>query len=208
MPAHKSLPEPNSADPLSEPTVNRRVWAAYLRAGYTSRADWARALGVARYQNTIEWDKETKGYDLATLARAADLVGYTIDELVHGHRPAAQRVVEPALVTDADLIDALNTLGATPEQREALAEWRLSPAGKFADVTLTYVRRFCAAYSNARRKGAEHASAIVEANNSARHARVLSATVARGGRPVSTSALKALGAELRAVDGKPQRRKR
>lgn len=50
--ANKKWAEPNVADPLSEPAFNRRMWAAYLAAGFT-RAQFARALDA---RDALVWE--------------------------------------------------------------------------------------------------------------------------------------------------------
>lgn len=81
-PKHRAAP--NVADPLSETTPGRRVHAAYLRAGFT-RAEFQRALGVS-YVTVDNWDKGG-AIRLENLLSAAEMLGYTMDELCYGHHP-------------------------------------------------------------------------------------------------------------------------
>jgi transcriptional regulator with XRE-family HTH domain len=97
------------ADPLSEPTVNRRLHAAYLAKGWT-RADFARRMGV-KYQTVDRWDTGEFNPGLDTLFRAAELVGYTPAQLLHG-RDGAGHAREPVV----DIADD----SMTAEEREAL----------------------------------------------------------------------------------------
>jgi hypothetical protein len=80
---------PNVLDPLSEPTIGRRLWAAYLRAGYT-RASFSRALGVS-YPTVDKWDIDRSIIDTVNLMEASQLVGYTMDELCFGRRTQRKR---------------------------------------------------------------------------------------------------------------------
>jgi hypothetical protein len=73
---------PDKNNPLGEPTPQRRLWAAYLARGF-NRASFARALGAA-YSSLDNWDTGITAMSLETFARAARLVHYSLDELVHG----------------------------------------------------------------------------------------------------------------------------
>lgn len=208
MPAHKSLPEPSVADPLSETTLERRVWGAYLRAGF-SRAQWGRALGIKRYQTLIELDKAERPWELNALAAAAQLVGYSLDQLYYGHAGRVNGHATRSAALNADgIVTALNELGADDVQREALAEYKLSRAGMYASVTREFVEVFIATFTACTRRGMSRANALIEAASNGRNARMLGGTVAAGGRPVSARQLEALGPGLRAIDPQTQPRAR
>src|SRR5262245_27400609 len=89
----KVRPDPNAADPLGEHTLNRRLHAAYLAKGWT-RADFARRLGV-KYTTVDRWDSAAGNPSLDLLCRAAELVGYTTQQLLSGRDSGA-----PAPVAD------------------------------------------------------------------------------------------------------------
>lgn len=74
--------DPNAADPLSEPTVNRRLHAAYLAKGW-DRATFARKMGV-KYQTVDRWDIGEIVPGVDNLFRASELVGYTPAQLLYG----------------------------------------------------------------------------------------------------------------------------
>jgi transcriptional regulator with XRE-family HTH domain len=88
MAAAKTRRAPNVADPLRESTPGRRVHAAYLAAGYT-RAEFTRALGVS-YVTVDNWDKG-QTIRLENLMRAAETLGYSMDELCYGHQPPPRK---------------------------------------------------------------------------------------------------------------------
>lgn len=81
------LPKPNIEDPLAEPTRYRRLWAAYLRAGFTRRTI-AAALGT-NYHTVNRWDAGAAAMSLEMLERASPLVGYSMDELCFGRSDSA-----------------------------------------------------------------------------------------------------------------------
>jgi len=77
-----SVETPNAEDPLSEPTVNRRMWAAYLSRGH-SRAEFARMLGV-NYNAVQNWDRGDNQMSLDTFLKACQLLNYSSDEIGYG----------------------------------------------------------------------------------------------------------------------------
>jgi transcriptional regulator with XRE-family HTH domain len=190
----KTRPEPNRSDPLSEPTMRRRLWAAYLRAGF-NRAQFARALGV-RYATVQGWDNETATPDLETFARAAKLVEFTLDELMYGPSRAKASRLEVELARDA-IKELLVELDATDTQRVALGEHEMSPAGRYQRFTRTYITAFVAAYDAHTQEGRKHDDAIARAMVEATRERALADAVARGIKPVSGEALEAINAPRR-----------
>lgn len=78
---------------MSERTPERRLWAAYLRAGF-NRASFARAIDMA-YHTVDAWDRGAATPDLHHFARAAHVVGYTMDELYFGRGGMHARRLEP-----------------------------------------------------------------------------------------------------------------
>ncbi len=132
---------PNAADPLSEPTLNRRLWAAYLRCGHT-RASFARVMDVG-YNLVQAWDAGRSGISLAHLLQAAEIVGYTLDELCFGKEGSAVLREREVRSLDADgLRLLLDDLQATGDQCAALGELRASPAGSTQRYTPVFVRAF------------------------------------------------------------------
>lgn len=144
-------PEPNRADPLSESTIGRRMWAGYLARGW-SRADFARRMGVA-YQTVDRWDigQQTPGLDM--VQRASELLGITVVDLVHGRR-AGDGPVPAASAMD----------GMTAEDRDAIA--RLVES-YLADV----VHTFLAVYRSERTAGVPADRAFKRARDIAHDAR-------------------------------------
>lgn len=182
MPAKRNTP--NIADPLSEPSPQRRLWAAYLRAGFT-RAQFARLLEV-QYHTLDAWDTESRMPDLVRFAKAAQLVGVSVDELLWGHggmSAARGPVVESALSVDG-VRALLDQLRATASQCAALAEHRESIRGQYARLTPTYVRTFVAAYAAAVERGVTHPDARLSAATEAENAQANADAHARGVRAV------------------------
>ena len=199
MAGTKTLHEPNRNDPLSEPNVGRRLWAAYLRAGYT-RTTFAAAIGVDRngkpptYQTVFRWDKGGSP-DLHTLARAAQLVGYSMDELYYGHRRPMMKRIEDNLTGD-QIIALLGELRADDDAASALGEYRVSPAGMFTKITRVYVEKFVEGYTAIAARTTRR-EAIAIAAQAGRDARVLAEAMARGVKPVSRERLEQVGDEIR-----------
>jgi len=187
MAAPKTKAEPNRNDPLSEHTLQRRLWAAYLRAGFT-RAEFSRALGV-RYATCQAWDNGESIPDLMTFGRAAQLVGYSMDELAFG--PANKRAtrVEQELSREG-IKDLLLELNASGEQRIALGEHEMSPAGRYQRYTRTYIATFISAYAKALDAGNKRDAAIESAMVEATRARALADAVSSGIKPVAEEALR------------------
>lgn len=195
-PPRQPRQSPNQEDPLSEATPQRRLWAAYLRAGFT-RADFSRAVGIA-YHTLDAWDIEAAMPDLPRFAKAAELVGYTIDELMYGHggMHAKRGVGEPALTTDGVRV-LLDQIRATPEQAEALAEHRQSTRGTYARFTATYVRTFVHAFAFGRQHGLNPVDARIRAAESAENAQAAADAHSRGVDPVSPEKLSTLAQRIR-----------
>ena len=186
---------PNVDDPLSEATPQRRLWAAYLRAGYT-RASFARLLGVV-YHTLDAWDTGVAMPDLPRFAAAAVHVGYTVDELLWGHGGMQSHAGsgESALSVEG-VRRLLDQLQATAEQRQALGEHRESARGIYASFTATYVRTFISAYAAAREK-LPHAEVKLHAVIEAENAQAIVAARLRGAQPISTERLKTLPERVR-----------
>lgn len=170
-------PDPNKADPLSEPTVGRRQWAAYLARGWT-RADYARRMGV-KYQTVDRWDMDQQVPGLDNLERASDLLGFSVRELVHGRamgRDAGASRSAPALAPMV-FSDELSV-----DDREALA--------RLLQEYLTEIAHtFLASYHAERAAGVDQARAFKKARDVAHDARALatktralSEAVALGGK--------------------------
>lgn len=170
---------PNKLDPISEPTLNLRLWAAYLRAGYT-RASFARALGVL-YNVVLNWDLGRNAISLPYLIKAQGLVGYTLDELVHGHAGFRGKQHEDPLNDDGVRVVIAGMHNVTSEAMEALAEHRDTKAARYRPLTRTYVTSFIGAYMAARAANKSHVSAIRAAANTALNA-ANAATAALNGR--------------------------
>jgi peptidyl-tRNA hydrolase len=92
-------------DPMLEPTIGRRVWAAYAKAGY-NRHTFAAQLGI--YYTTLQRsDAGSSQLTLALLMRAALLLGHTMDDLCFGKggRAAARAHVDASSVMHAADVD-------------------------------------------------------------------------------------------------------
>lgn len=204
MAGTQTLDYPDTADPLAHATVQRRLWAAYLRRGY-NRSTFAAALGV-RMQTVWQWDTEKSIPTLELFKRACELVGYTMDELAHGHVRSEPRAAEPDL-SDAAVKALLDSLGATDAQRNALGEHAASPAARFQRLSRTYVSTFVASYAAAIQVGVRHLNAIATAAIDAANARAAADALALGARPVSPERVEELGAEILATLAKPAKPK-
>lgn len=175
---------PNVDDPLAEATPQRRLWGAYLRAGFT-RADFARAVGVA-YHTLDAWDTEAAMPDMLRFARAAELVGYTTDELIFGHGGMhAQRGVAEPVLTVESIRALLGQMSATPEQAQALAEHRASTRGEFSRFTQSFVRTFINHYALMRSSGFDHGEAKLRAMDAAENAQAAVDAHLRGVKPIT-----------------------
>jgi hypothetical protein len=175
-------PEPNRADPLSEPTRARRLWAAHLAAGLTG-ADVARALKL-RYQTVWKWYHMGTVPGLEQFQAACELTSYTCQEILYGRqvRPDARRPL------DRDGVRRLFVELATPPAvRAAFARWQESPDGRYEDVDRECVVAWLDAYAAASR--ADQETARERAVQAAMQARALSAAVNAGARAIDTSAL-------------------
>jgi transcriptional regulator with XRE-family HTH domain len=174
----KTRPDPLVSDPLAETSVQRRIWAAYLRGGYT-RWSFARALGVS-YSTVDAWDTGASMPSVDLLRSASELLGVPINQLFYGHRGAPGGDGREAELSRESLKALLNEIGATPEQRAALGEHEQSPAGRYQDWTRSYVIMFADAYKAARRGGATHDQSMDEALSQAINARAVAEVVTAG----------------------------
>lgn len=155
---------PNVADPLSEPTLNRRVWAAYLQRKYT-RKSFAEAMETT-YAVVHGWDHGSPGraMSLGKLQRASRLLGYTMDELCFGKQALIGRA-EPVLDA-AGIREALSEVNADIPTRAAFAD-HLTKEGKFQEITRTYVHLWVSIHRQLRERGVSPevaaAAALIEA---------------------------------------------
>lgn len=137
----RRLDAPTSLDWISEPTLNRRVWALYLARGYT-RSSWSRAMGVS-ISIATRWDGGSVGMSVANLAYAAQTLGVTTDELIFGRegRPAADDGG-----ADHGLVRlVLDRVDASPHTRAAFAD-HVATTGRYQLITQAYVERWVSAY--------------------------------------------------------------
>lgn len=201
---HKQTrPDPNVADPLSEPSIHGRIRAAYLAAGFT-RSTWADALGLT-YQGVDLIDTGKTTPKLATLVKMQTLLlerSYllTLDELVHGrHAPKLPHRSEQEL-SDVGVKALLMELGVGQDAMEALGVHAASPAGRFVRYTRTYCAAFVERYQLAREEGLDRPLAIEAAKTIAANAQANAEGVAQRVQPVSAPQLQALGRKLKADD--------
>jgi hypothetical protein len=144
MASQPRRPQPNKDDPLSEPTVGRRLWAAYLRAGY-SRRTFADELDVP-YGRVDGWDTDKHQPHLEVFGRACRLVGFTPGQILYGRDDEVAAPRAPGLEPQ-DVKKLLDSIGASPDQRRALAEYVDSAAGRYQNLTATFVIAFVEAYA-------------------------------------------------------------
>lgn len=197
------LPRPNVDDPLVEPTRHRRVWAAYLRAGFTRRT-FAAALGT-NYHTVNRWDAGAAAMSLDMLERAVPLLGFTMDELCFGRlQPAAAdeprsfavsaavdtQVAElraegrrAEVLSEGDIRVLFDHQRIDPGVRAAFGEHAASPAGRYQSFTAAYVEAWCAAYAQSRSE--------LQALQAAANARAVTEVVTAGVPSVTPEALRA-----------------
>lgn len=173
------LPRPNTTDPLSEPLRHRRIWAAYLAAGYTRR-EFATKLGT-NYHTVNRWDAGAAAISLDMLIRASTLVGYTLDELCFGRgkqareaSPTTTATLPPraaraqAALSETEIRALLDAQRVDAFTRAAFGEHTASPAGRYQSFTPAYVETWCAVYAHSRDeqealRAAVNARAVTEA---------------------------------------------
>lgn len=131
----------NLASPLSEPTRQRRLMAAYKQRGY-SRQAFAEQLNVA-YSTLRAWDLGIHTMPLDIFCRACALVGYSVEEIATGQRVPPPS--EPRLTTDDEVRAVFDELGTPPGVRARFAEHIASPAGRYQTITRAYVSGYVAA---------------------------------------------------------------
>lgn len=192
------LEKPNVDDPLSEPTRHRRLWAAYLAAGFTRR-DFAAKLGT-NYHTVNRWDAGAATISLDMLERASLLVGFSMDELCFGRRGvgspaepvtavapqrpklAGPRQPEAAALTEAEIRALFDTQRVDAATRAAFGQHAASPAGRYQTFTSAYVEAWCSAYAYAR----DDQQALMAAVN----ARAVTEAAAAGVAAVSSEQLR------------------
>jgi transcriptional regulator with XRE-family HTH domain len=88
------LEAPSGADPMSEPTLQRRIWAAHISRGF-SRHKFARSLGV-HGSSVVTWCTGERDPDLRQLIAVALLLDYPLEQLIFGRegQAGARAVVE------------------------------------------------------------------------------------------------------------------
>ncbi len=193
----KKYKTPDIAAPLEEPTLNRRLWAAYLRAGF-DRASFARAMGVG-YNLVQNWDGGKNVITLVHLMRASEIVGYTLDELVYGSDGGAvHKARETRSLDERGVMAVLDDMHATSEQLRALADMRVSAAGVRQRLTPIFVRTFLQVFAATfeskevakvlQAEAARRTYAIDEALRQAERARDQADAIARGRKPYTPPA--------------------
>lgn len=190
------LTRPNVLDPLGEATLQRRIWAAYLQRGY-NRSTFARELGT-RVATVVSWDRGDTTPHLAQFARVAELLGYSMDDLMYGRNKPAMRSAEPALNRE-QILELLDHAHASSEVRAALGEHSASPAGTYQRCTRRYVLAFVSTYQAAVNAGNAHDKATELAVIEAVNARANADAAAMGARPVEPTRLAEIASE--ALDG-------
>lgn len=187
MSPRKTRPDPNIADPLSETSVQRRIWASYRKRGFT-RFSFAAELNVP-YSTVDNWDNGKSLPSLPLLMRVSELLEVPINNLCYGHRggPGDGREAE---LTQSAVKELLAELGATKEARAAYAAHETSDAGRYQERTRSYIIAWFGAYDAARKNKASHDEAAAEAVTQAMAARSLSGALASGGQRISREELR------------------
>lgn len=92
-------------DPMREPSMGRRIWAAYLKAGY-NRYTFSAQLGVF-YSTLQRSDEGMSTLSLALVCRASLLLGHSMDDVCFGRggRPAARAQVDASAVVHSDGVE-------------------------------------------------------------------------------------------------------
>lgn len=147
---------PNVADPMSEPSRHRRVWAAYLHRGYT-RASFAKALG-STWSVVQAWDEGRATISLQMLERVRDVLGFSLEQLCFGSRAMAAAGSEPVLDA-AGMQSALRECNASVHARAAFAAHTQTLEGQLQDITRSYVHAWIAGWQarSDQEDAAEHA---------------------------------------------------
>lgn len=133
----KHFEDPNVHDPLSEPTFNRRLWAAYLAAGF-DRASWSRALDCS-YVQCSAYDHGKSQISFPRAVRAAELVGFTLDELVYGKAGRPRLAAVESSLGEQAIADLFDVLRVDDDTAAAWATFRASTVGVMQRATRTYV---------------------------------------------------------------------
>jgi hypothetical protein len=141
-----------------------------------------------RYATLDAWDKGTSQPQLDTFARAARLVGYTLDELVYGRGEPAAVELSPAQIETL-----FGVVGATRATRLAFQKHE-----RRGPLTPAYVTTWLAAYLSADGGKPDARIATIEAVN----ARGTESLRAAGGRPANVEAL------VRELRAKPTRERK
>lgn len=197
---------PNVDDPVSEPTVGRRLWAMYLSRGY-NRNTWAKMMDVA-YLTVDRWDMGTHLPHLDQLKRMSELLGYSLEEVAYGYDvPSAGKANPLSLEDKANL---LRELRATPDQAKAFSDFDDSPAGRQLHRRphmRAFIATFIEAYQTSRRTGATHVDAITVAKEVAANARANVEAVAFGAEPQSENEIAKVGERARNPKAKRKRKR-
>lgn len=202
----KSRKDPNTLDPLSEGSWHGRLWAARIKSGRTRR-DMARELELS-YGAYDAWEMGTAVPKLLQFAKACEILGYTIDEMMYGHRatdgkrvPIDKPRIEPDLA-DSSIKLLFEEHQITPAQRAAFGEFAKSPAGFYQRFTKTFVLQFVNTYATEVDSKTSHSRALEIAMQKAVQASALAETTAVGG----VSVLKRARVDLTAVPSKAANR--
>lgn len=173
--------EPNQHDPLAEPTPGRRLWAASIAAGYTTRTSFARAIGIrGNSLDRIDTDRAMPSLDVFSVA--CQLVGYSMDEIYFGRNPQRK---EHRLSPD-EIIALLEELNAERPERAALKAHIDGPDGALQRVTRSYVTAFVSTHEEARlKKSRPPEECLQRAMIAADNARATSDAIAAGVKPPS-----------------------
>lgn len=186
MAGTKQHQDPQTDDPLAEPTIGRRMWSARIRAGYT-RKSWARAI---KRSLTAVFNLEighTTMPDLETLLRACELVKYTPDQMIYGRTPPPFAAARESLT--AEQISVIWHDARAPfEAMTALYELTHGPGGEYLLITRAFVETYLAAFTAVfvRDDESTYADAKVQARIAATQGAALASAVALGAMPVGT----------------------
>jgi transcriptional regulator with XRE-family HTH domain len=166
-----------------------------LRAGLT-RAEFARKINVG-YGTIDTWDRGVAMPALKNLANAAPIVGYSVEELLHGRGGAApgvtpirRRSPEHGLSME-EVQRLMEEVHATGDQAIALGKHRGSDEGRFQPLTRSYCLAYIGAFAAAKAEKKDDATAANDALRAAITARANVEAEAKAVMPIDPDALTA-----------------
>lgn len=202
-----------SLDPLSAPTVQERIRALYLAAGY-NRRQFAITLGVG-YSVVANWDNGRHVPTVPLLRQVCELLEVSTDDVIYGPdprpTPADPKAPRQGRGAGAGSIDldalrmALDRIHASALAREALADHMASPRGKLQRVTADYALHFAHAYDEEIARGASAERAAGVAYREAVNARARADATQSRARSTSSPAQRSASPPRKSAKTSPKR---